>query len=107
MLRQGLTALAERYFDGEPLLFSRAAADLDQLIGDLDRLASFYNDAVGDGLAAHRQPELRALTLAGIEAALGEAVADLVAFLVDRAKAEALRLFGEPNAAADLMGRYV
>lgn len=46
-------------------------------------------------------------TLAEMAAAIEKLVPVLVEYVITRAKAEALGLFGESNQAAELMGRYV
>lgn len=107
VLRAAFAALGERYFDGEPLLFREAAEAIDELVQGLETIATFYNEAVADGLPVRKHPELRAMTAGELEAVMGEAVPELVEYLVVRAKAEALTVLGEVNAAADLMGRYV
>ena len=106
ILRRASSALGERYSSGERVLYAKAAADLDELALRLGEIATLYNRGVGDRLAS-KHPELVVMTAAEIAAMLGDAVADTVAYLVDRAKAEALTLCGDTNAAAELMGRYV
>ncbi|MSQ10515.1 MAG: hypothetical protein EXR52_05855 [Dehalococcoidia bacterium] len=98
--------MGERFFDGESVLFAKAAADIDELVGSLEQIGTLYNDAVGE-LLARKHPELRVLTVAELETAVVKVVPDLVEYIITRAKAEALCLFGETDQAADLMGRYV
>ncbi len=57
VLRRAFTVLAERYFDGEPVLFSKAAADVDELVVGLERIAEFCT-----GLA----PILQSCMIAGV-----------------------------------------
>ena len=105
-LRAAFTAVGERFFDGEPILFAKAAADIDELVGSLGETGTLYNDAVGE-LLARKHPELRVMTVAEMEATVVKVVPDLAEYVITRAKAEALGLFGENDQAAELMGRYV
>ncbi|MSQ10513.1 MAG: hypothetical protein EXR52_05845 [Dehalococcoidia bacterium] len=107
VLQRALGALGARYFDGERVLFPQAAANLDELVLRLGEIGELYNRAVGEPLSARKHAGLVARTVADWEPKVTEAVEQTVAYLVDRAKAEALLVCGEVNAAADVMAKHV
>lgn len=94
--------------DEAALLSADAASDLAAQLGRFDDLVELYNTAVWDRLPKQlKQSEQRAQTLAELEPGLAEPAEQQMVYLKDRAKAEVLRLMGDENAAADVMGRYV
>jgi len=107
VLDAALAAVGRRYLGGVPLLWPDSAATVARTLGEFALLAEIYNDAVAETPALARQRRYRALTAAELLKASEGAVATMTACVVDRARAETLRLVGEDNQAADLMAKYV
>ena len=54
-LREVISLVSRKYFDGQPVLFSDAARDLDQLIGETEELVTRFNSDFAKGTGIHGQ----------------------------------------------------
>lgn len=108
-LREALDRVAERYFEGNRLLFDdernalEAQADIWRLL--LRQLSDVI--VVEFERVAEEETSLPRLDLATVEEAGRTVAQDRAGYLVDLAKADALRILGEPNAAAEVVERHV
>jgi hypothetical protein len=100
--REGTSSASGKYFDGQPVLFTDAARDLDKVIKDAEELVGRFNSDFSKEADRGLQINLEAL-----RPAPGKNIAQPVAFLVDLAKAEALYQLGEQPAAMELVERYL
>jgi hypothetical protein len=100
--REGLGSASGKYFDGQPVLFTDAARDLDKVIREAEELAGRFNS----DFAKEADKGLQ-INLETLRPAPGKNIAQPVAFLVDLAKAEALYQLGEQPAAMELVERYL
>ena len=106
--REALGHVAERYFEGNRLLFDDEHKTLEAqanfwplLLGQFNDMAVVELERVGEDA-----PNVARLGMATVEE-VGQTLAqDRAGYLVDLAKADALRTLGETNAAADVMARH-
>ena len=99
-----LAATARRYVGGEPLLFPEDTEALDRTLRSLRTLGNRFNEHVATPLQQLTATD--AAVELGNDDALTELIADRSAYLVDRAKAETLRLWEDDDRAATLMERW-
>jgi hypothetical protein len=115
-LRQATDGTSQSYFDGHQVLFPSKASDFARLVNCVEELVEGYNEDLANELG--QETILTPEGLAGVEpsnfidtAVLVEAVTPAArqhtAFLVDMAKAEALDVLGENQAAVTVMERHV
>ena len=102
-----IRAVSVRYFGGAAVRWPETAAAIARLLKDYALVGEFYNDQVAEAPPLRKRPQYRAATAEALYAGSAEAVATMTAYLVDRARAETLRLVGEDNPAADLMAKYL
>ncbi|MCX5999094.1 MAG: hypothetical protein NTU41_05730 [Chloroflexi bacterium] len=100
--REAVASVSVKYFDGQTVLFSDVARDLDKVITDTEELVKRFNSDFGGeaGLALQ-------INLAAVLQNAGESSTQPLACLIDLAKAEALTDLGEQQSAAKLVERYV
>jgi len=102
-----IRAVGVKYFGGAAVLWPETAAAIARLLQDYAFVGEFYNDQVAEAPPLRKLPRYRASTAEALRGTSDGAVAVMTAYLVDRAKAETLRLVGEDNQACDLMAKYV
>ncbi|MCX5998485.1 MAG: hypothetical protein NTU41_02540 [Chloroflexi bacterium] len=100
--REAVASVSVRYFDGQAVLFSDVARDLDKVIEDTEDLATRFNSDVSD-----EECQALRIDLAAVRQNAGKSPTQPLACLVDLAKAEALTDLGEQPSAAKLVERYV
>ena len=107
-LRETLGEVAERYFEGNRLLFDDERDALEAQANVWQLLLEHFNDLVAVELerVGEDAQNVPRLDMADIEKAGRALVLDQTAYLVDLAKADALRTLGETNAAAEVMERH-
>lgn len=108
-LQEALGKVAERYFEGNRLLFDDELSALEAQANVWPLLLEHFNDMVVVELdrVGEDAPNVPRPGMAEVEEAGRTLGQNRAAYLVDLAKADALRTLGEPNAAADVMERYV
>ena len=109
-LQHAVTIMGQRYFEGTPLLLGEEQRTLDAQRAFWQRLVGLFDDLVVAELesASDAGERVLKLGLTAIEEAGKALSTDRAAYLVDLAKADALRTLGETNAAAEVvMGRHL
>ena len=108
-LREALGKVAERYFEGNRLLFDDERDALEAQANVWQLLREHFSDMVVVELerVGEDAPNVPRLGIAEVEEAGRVLGQDRAAYLVDLAKADALRTLGELNAAAEVMERHV
>ena len=108
-LQRAVTTVGQRYFEGTPLLLGEEERALDDQGAFWQRLVGLFNDLVVAELESSGDAGERVLNLGltAIEEAGKALSTDRAAYLVDLAKADALRTLGENNAAAEVMERHL
>ena len=108
-LQQALSIIGQRYFEGTPLLLDDERQTLDGQRAFWQQLVGLFDDLVVAELESTSNEGERVLKLGltAIEEAGKELSRDRAAYLVDLAKADALRTLGETNAAAEVMERHL
>ena len=94
-----IAATARRYLGGEPLLFPEDTEALDRALRSLRSLGNLFNEHVA------RPLQQLAAADAAVELRDNDALTKRSAYLVDRAKAETLRLWEDDDRAATLLER--
>ncbi|MCX6000214.1 MAG: hypothetical protein NTU41_11700 [Chloroflexi bacterium] len=100
--REAAASVSARYFDGQAVLFSDVAKELDKVITDTEELANRFNSDIADGAG----PALK-IDLAAVRQNAGRSPSQPLACLIDLAKAEALTDLGEQPSATKLVERYL
>ena len=98
--RQAAATIGQRYFDGEEVLFPDLVRSLSELIKYTEELVATFNDEVAE------KPEYT-MDIEAIRQGAGQAITQLISYLVDMAKAEALDQMGEHQVAIELAERHL
>ena len=108
-----IESVSQRYFDGHPILFRYLAQDLEGMVRSWELLMGWYNDTVADELDAYpgndgpdKTRQLFHLNPGLLKGAAGRERSPRVAYLVDLAKAETLKIMRDSMGAAKLMERH-
>ena len=106
-LQTTVTRISERYFDATPVLLSEEREELEQLVQLWEDLLEQFNQSIGSEFEqipqAAQVPCLEAKELTAAGQALAQ---EQTAYLVDSAKAEALKDMREEEAAIALMSKW-
>ena len=100
-------ALGERYFGGRQILFRESAEALGRAVESAEGVMGVYNEIAALGVFGGRDGGDGSIDLEVLRAQAAQDTAGVIAYLVDMAKAEALVVVGQPEAAAELLGRHV
>lgn len=114
VLQDSTESVSQRYFDGRPVLFPDTAEGLAALIQGWEGLLEWYNDSIASDFEAYFRrssaagaPDLFRLDAQVIKEAAHEEIPDRITYLVDQAKADTLRIFGDSMAASKIMEKHL
>jgi hypothetical protein len=115
-IRQAADAISQKYFDGYQVPFPAVAEEFARLIGCLEELVEAYNEDFAnelgqetslapEGLEAAKRSSL--INTAALDKDVPPGARQHTAFLVDMARAEALDVMGENQAAVSIIERHI
>jgi hypothetical protein len=100
--RLDIATIQDKYFNGNPVLLSDLAEELAVIIADIEKTVVNFNESVADKIEACQKIDLESWRQNA-----GKVSHELVAYIVDMAKVEALDCLEESDAARDLAERYL
>ena len=101
-VREAFSYISKGYFDGQQVLFSDLAKEMDDIITSAETTVSNFNEFFAELMELSERIDIEALRQNGINEANPQ-----IAYLVDMAKAHALDAMGEEDAATQIVERYL
>ena len=101
-MREAFSYISKGYFDGQQVLFSDLAKEMDDIITSAETTVSNFNEFFAELMELSERIDIEALRQNGINEANPQ-----IAYLVDMAKAHALDAMGEEDAATQIVDRYL